>query len=1509
MTSGKGGFGTATPPPAGVQVQDGPELKEIQTDQLGFASINGDAKVRLLPSPWPADALPAPSSCLLSVAPTKGYLAAAGPDGLVFASTDKVRHALLHGEETDSNIRSMQPDAAVRTPRLSQVMFTADENCLVVSAEDTGGIIAYQVEALKSGQTNPAIQISTHNTPLRALSPNPAPSTRDLVAVVTSNGDLLIADLEAKDLKSGPHGPVLRSAVTCVSWSNKGKQLVAGLANGTAVQMKPDGSVMAEIPKSTSVPSGMHISTISWLENHLFLIIYTPNSSSDDDAMPSSEYYIVSREQETQNYTFQRLPDICTPFGMRRLPAFYFTARLRKFLPYWEDLLVVASTNSTDIGIISKTQKALSKGEPVTDAFTLTTIAEDTRRAQMPFSPESGDTSPLGIGLDLSSNDSIPNPIPSDPEVRESEIPLPGVFVLNNEGLLLGWWIVHNEAVRDKKRYTSSDPQVSTGDEMQTTSASVTQAPAQPSAITSGFGQTGLGSPGFGKPTDSAFGPSMPPSVGTGAGNTFGQASTIAGSKATWTNTGFGSSPSTQGLSSSFGRPAFGSSTPMNTASPAFGSATGLSGRPATFGQPSITSTPTFGQSSFGMNRGPAFGNASGPSPFASKATSPGFASFATANGASAFGSMKKDGQSIFGGGSFPKNEGSKSVFGGQAHSQPAFGNKQETSSAFGSGGSFKVQSSFKGDGTAKEDLPQLGTQGGFGFEGTFGEALGDAKDTLSPTHDKEAEMDDKEDIVQEEAMPSMPTVEAKNEPQNNQEPSEKSEAMITPPSTMIHHKQTPAPPLSSLFGTSAQNQATTPAVQGGTGWSFGTLPSTTPKDTPPVVATKAQADTSPAIIQKSQPEPLFGNLDRPAPATGPQEKKERQDTKDAPHIKEEPPSDDESAHLGEISEAPLPPEPTSKSSYSPGDTSISSSNSKLLPEDATLPPDLPSANKTAAAKDEAPELPDEPEGYSSGFEGSVEEGSEGISPIEEAGDQTDQLTTSPESSFGKPAGKDADESPTGGLFTKVISASKAPSRPLFGEIHSQPYFPPPAPHESPRSPSPVRHALPSQLLRPEGPRSFSAPPRQAILDRRKAELGKSPMAMQAAREREMMAAREQARIEALAKAKAQAEAEAAQELEDDEDERLRMELNAPVSLSAKLGQFLPHQPIEQPENVKSGIPGQIERLYRDLNSMIDTLGINARTLSSFLLYQLQEGKSLAEWPDILRGVAPMDALGLGWELGDIPVLFKGSEVLQQLLETTKVKDFTNKIQECQTLLTKDILELRNRLNVMRRTIHARSDPNLTLVAPLSAEQALVQHDLRKSSTAIQTMLGELEQKIAILRAKLVEYEPADHRDVNDMKRNQASHPNSPRKPTMEAITNTVAKMTAMAEKKSADIDVLEAQLRRLTIERQNFESDGRSSFSTPTRKQQLQLRVSSRSPSPGLRKSASAAGSRANSVYHTPDSRFSGSPRSSVRGGTPKRTVIAMISTEDRERWIAKAKREREMKDLVRQAVVGSRK
>jgi nucleoporin NUP159 len=203
----------------------------------------------------------------MSIASQKGLLAAVGPDFLIVAKTESVRKAFEGPNQGDGNFKPFQPELKIPMPmRISQLAFSADESYLVLAAEVGGGLAAYEVQTLLRGSSEMAFQLPTNGQALRALVPNPTPEKGELFAVVTADGNLMMANLKERAFVTGPNGQILKDGVSCLSWSAKGKQLVAGLGNGTAFQMTPEGIPKGDIPKPPAMDDNYHSEFLSYYD-------------------------------------------------------------------------------------------------------------------------------------------------------------------------------------------------------------------------------------------------------------------------------------------------------------------------------------------------------------------------------------------------------------------------------------------------------------------------------------------------------------------------------------------------------------------------------------------------------------------------------------------------------------------------------------------------------------------------------------------------------------------------------------------------------------------------------------------------------------------------------------------------------------------------------------------------------------------------------------------------------------------------------------------------------------------------------------------------------------------------------------------------------------------------------------------------------------------------------------------------------------------------------------------
>lgn len=238
---------------------------------LGFKTFSGDTKVRLLKTPWPADNPPISTASLFSISSKRGLVAAAGPDALIISETKHVRSAFEFVVDDQGNKAEVKDDVipfdwnaqrqplsiSIDVPRLSHVAFTSNGDYLVICAESGGGLAVFDTSKIQNKQ--PAFFIGTDNTSIRSLAPNPAPELAHLIAVVLSNGHLRIANLEEKIFVNvSQQTTIIKDGVSCVSWSVKGKQLVAGLADGTAYQLDTLGAPKAIVPQPPSVGPDHH---------------------------------------------------------------------------------------------------------------------------------------------------------------------------------------------------------------------------------------------------------------------------------------------------------------------------------------------------------------------------------------------------------------------------------------------------------------------------------------------------------------------------------------------------------------------------------------------------------------------------------------------------------------------------------------------------------------------------------------------------------------------------------------------------------------------------------------------------------------------------------------------------------------------------------------------------------------------------------------------------------------------------------------------------------------------------------------------------------------------------------------------------------------------------------------------------------------------------------------------------------------------------------------------------
>lgn len=1108
------------------------------------------------------------------------------------------------------------------------------------------------------------------------------------------------------------------------------------------------------------------MASIAWLENHVFLTAHNPTNGQDP-----SVFHLITRQQPpggTPTFTFQKLTDPVEPFVTDKVPH-HTILRLKDFPPNLQDLLLVSSTAIESIGLLSRSKTPLASDKPaeaITNVFTTTELADDSKRAQLPMGEEMTETYPIGAALDLSSKDKVYKPIPTD-EIELSPGPLPGLWVLNNEGVLATWWVVYNESIRGGTTY----PGITSGDAAPPAFA----APALAAPAVSAFGSPANKAPAFGSPSTA--------STAFGGTSTLGAKpspwATVAGASTTpaFGSSTFGSKPATASPSApAFGSPAFGS----KPAPPAFGqsSSIGLGNKTS----PWATASPggaasAFGQSGFasaGASPGKVFGSAA--------PASGGFANFASKGGFAGLGGASS-GQSIFGskpGGALTPSAPDVSMDTETAFPPPA---AKADKSALGSS-PFVLGTTFKADKSIANDneKPKEGAGKSF-FGGGFGLSLDAASKQPAAPVSKDEDM--------ESTTP--PPVE------------EKPKSIFSPVSTTP--TTTPAPQKfdfkSTTSGGGSNLFSSKLPSSGGMSNIFGApKPATSIFGTPKV----KKEDENKVDLSKIPEAPLPPDTTSKAAyhlSSSSSESECSPTTVSKPSVKAE--------------DAPLPPdflakpykkpEPLPEFSPLPKDSASAEPEAEAketktpVAEEAPLPPDflakpsskqapiLPAVPDSAGEEELSEEEPSEGEEEGEGEEGEEDEEEEYESEAASEGSGIDvgkdlSPTTgfgvTPQSSFGGMGGS---------TFSTISRTEAEQTRPLFGEIsrNAPPLFPKAAPvPPSPRSPSPVRGPQRSSILRPNEPgRSFSAPGVASQLLGRKAAPTQSALGYSPGQSALGYSTGQRPQTDPNVQAQRKlAEKMRAEEhvLVDPEDEGIQQILQSKLEPSLQMHEFLAVQSkLEALEPGREEVPSACEALWRDINRMIDRLGLNSRSMQSFLLGHRTEFKQGGRHKEDLEN--PDDwVLVEGAELGAVL-----EEELTPSLEKGRVRDLEG-AEETIKSLAKDLAKLRAKEEDMRKIIGSHTDPDQLAISkalPLSAEQAIQQTELRRSYATFSKLLAETEEALTLLKARLASAGGASGKAPV---------------PTIEAIIRTINKMTSMAEKRSGDVDVLETQMRRLRL-------------------------------------------------------------------------------------------------------------
>jgi nucleoporin NUP159 len=266
-------------------------------------------------------------------------------------------------------------------------------------------------------------------------------------------------------------------------------------------------------------------------------------------------------------------------------------------------------------------------------------------------------------------------------------------------------------------------------------------------------------------------------------------------------------------------------------------------------------------------------------------------------------------------------------------------------------------------------------------------------------------------------------------------------------------------------------------------------------------------------------------------------------------------------------------------------------------------------------------------------------------------------------------------------------------------------------------------------------------------------------------------------------------------EYDDYDPDRVRNKLlNSDVKPVQELPKFRRNGEVE----VASDFNAVFDSIYLSGNMMINRLGLTVQGLKA---YHLGQENPL---PDVEHKTAKEMRHPLDWRFCEMDQV---KEILEQLLASVKGENQGNDELEARyQAASKGFIKLDVKDAEIKRLLAVHNDAQAAAIArarPLTPEQVLQQRKLRKEYAKVERLLKEAEKEVTQLKAKIAS---------RDRDRPGAVVP-----PTVEAVKNTIMKLTGMVERKNGDIDYLEERLRRVKIKsRSASATPGKSRGLTP---------------------------------------------------------------------------------------------
>ncbi|CCJ28635.1 unnamed protein product [Pneumocystis jirovecii] len=393
------------------------ELKEYDTDNFGFLSLQRNAYIQLADAS--VNEIPKYNSSLLSIGNKNGYYVSGIPLGFVFGRTESLRESLK--SKAVKGIVEHRPLLTIHLEKkVLNLSFSSDEQYLIVATEENI-IMFYNTQKLlqKNNYHQPEFVFQIEN--IKNILPNPVDN--NIVAVLTFFGNIHMINFSQRNISK----PLANNITSCKFMVSK--------------RQTNNGSLKAVINKPKSLNDAYYVSSILWLENHVFFVVYNDYNLSEN-LRHDYIIFIITREQNG-TIVYGKLVDPSPPFGLTSRIDHHFIKYFKNWEPNLKDFIIIAATASTDIGIVCRNKDDL--------VWKTLIISNETYRASLPYSLLNDcDTSPIGIALDFTLSENIQKPLFPNDEPKESQ-PLPILYLLNNDYFLTGYYVLYIDAIKAGK--------------------------------------------------------------------------------------------------------------------------------------------------------------------------------------------------------------------------------------------------------------------------------------------------------------------------------------------------------------------------------------------------------------------------------------------------------------------------------------------------------------------------------------------------------------------------------------------------------------------------------------------------------------------------------------------------------------------------------------------------------------------------------------------------------------------------------------------------------------------------------------------------------------------------------------------------------------------------------------------------------------------------------------------------------------------------------------------------